>query len=157
MAAMRTEALALIAATVVLNVALWASYATLGLRATDFGAVPEGARIYFLAFALIAYIANIAFISILAADGTGEEQNAATACVLVYYVLQLAFIPLVRASQSGACSPNWVRALLLVCVLPVAVLAGIAVRARRALLSALGILVSLHVLVNDAVLYGFLF
>ena len=154
---MSPEAVTLVGATVAVNLVLWVSYAMLGLRPTDFGGVPGGAQAYFLGAALVAYVANLVFIGMLAAKGTGAEQNVATACVLVYYVLQVGFIPLVRASQSGACSPNLVRALLLACVIPISVLAGLAVRAKRTVLSVLGIVTALHVLVNDAILYGFLF
>ena len=77
-------------------------------------------------------------------------------CVLIYYTLQLFFIPLVRASQNGY-SKNWVRALLIICIVPMTILAGIGIESGDASLSILGMITALHVLVNDAVLYGYLF
>ena len=141
--------------TVVVNLALWVGYAVTGLRKSDFGNVPGKAQLYFLISAALAYVANLVFIAMLAKKPE-SHLYAAAVCVGVYYILQLAFVPLVRASQNGR-SANWVRSLLLMCIIPIAVLAGIAVLTRELVLVTLGVFVALHVVVNDAILFGYLF
>lgn len=149
----------LVATTVVVNLALWSSYAMLKVGRRDFGATPKHLRMYLLVAALVAYAANLAFVGLLCAkdDVPASSIWVATACVAVYYALQLGFVPLVRSSARGRTAKNWVRALLIACVVPMTVLAGIGVESGSAVVAALGIVAVAHVLINDAVLFGFLF
>lgn len=149
---------ALLLTTAILNVVLWLSYVRLRVSMRDFGNVRPSLRQYMLVSAGLAYACNLAFVVMLAMDRRASTSAlaVATACVASYYTLQLLFVPSVRGVARGM-SRNYTRALLIACVVPVVVLAGLAVRMRSLLLSILGLLVVLHVTVNDAILYGFEF
>lgn len=128
-----------------------------GIQPGDFGETPKYLHVYMLICAFIAYIANLAYVFIVAAKGVHSSTiSVVTACVLCYYVLQLFFIPLVRATQNGY-SKWWVRALLIICVIPISILAGIGIEIGDATLTILALITVLHVLINDALLYGYLF
>ena len=149
---------ALILTTVILNTVLWISYVRMGVSMEDFGNVRSSLRQYMLVSAGLAYACNLAFILLLSLDRRASEGTLAiaTACVAIYYALQLLFVPSVRGVARGM-SRNFTRALLIACIVPVVVLAGLAVRMRSMTLSVLGLLVVAHVTVNDAILYGFEF
>ena len=151
--------LALLLATLVVNAALWVSYVSLKLRPSDFGRVPDSMRLYALATAGIAYVCNLAFVGLLCARDRVPTSSVylALACVVAYYALQLGFVPLVRAAVRGDASRWLVRALLLACVLPISILAGIGVELKDVRLATLGVVTALHVMVNDAIIFGFLF
>ena len=148
---MQTPKLTLLITTIVVNVLLWISYIIVGLRPSDFGKIGKNAQTYFLIIAGLAYIANLVFVGLLLTK-TNVDFIAASIFVAAYYILQIAFIPLVRLSQKTGNS-SIVQALLLICVIPITLLAGIAVKTRDNLLIILGIFVAIHVLVNDAIIY----
>lgn len=143
--------------TILVNLVLWISYWMVGYKKSDFGKTPKHLHVYMVVCALAAYLANLWYVFIIASkDVPSETITIVMVCVLCYYILQMFFIPLVRATQAGY-SKWWVRALLIICVIPMSVLAGIGVRSGDCLLGVLGIITVLHVLINDALLYGYLF
>lgn len=151
--------IALISGTAVTNGLLWYSYARMRASTADFGRVARSQHVYFLVAAAVAYACNLAFVWRLASSrraSTGVLWTAA-ACVVIYYLLQLLFLPAVRAALRHGASRNYARALLIACIAPVVVLAGLGVQMRSAVLTVLGCIVALHVTLNDAILYGFAF
>lgn len=148
---MTPAALALVLTTASLNVVLWLSYAVLRLSERDFGRVSGGWRAYLLGAAAVAYACNLAFVALLAQRAPPMTLAVATVCVASYYGLQLLFVPFLRLASRAS-----TRALLALCVVPMVVLAGLGVT-QGPLLATLGVLVALHVTVNDAILYGFTF
>ena len=156
---MQHSKIALLLTTVLLNIMLWLSYVVLQVSSADFGRLKGASRKYLLYAAASAYICNLAFVGLLLFDKRASPSMTwtATACVAIYYGLQFFFIPTVRASTTRGASRNYVRSLLIACILPVVVLAGIGLELRRPLLSALGIIVVAHVAINDAILYGYQF
>ena len=121
----------------------------------DFGEVPRQMHAYLIAVGILGYACMMVVticISTRRVDLTDTDVMRVLACTLLYYGLQFGFLPLVRARQRVA-----MRVLLTVAVLPVATIAGIAVRTRVAWFAALAIAAAAHVLVNDAILYGYLF
>jgi hypothetical protein len=160
---MASPAAALVGVTAVLNAALWLSYAVTGVHSADFGRVPAALHAYLLVAAAVAYACNLATVGLLARDARAigaVDVHIATACVAVYYTLQLGFVPLVRAAVAGRLSRNWVRALLLAAAAPMAVLAGLGVKHAPhsgPLLPALSLTAAAHVLLNDFAVYGYLF
>lgn len=149
----------LVATAIALNAILFASYARLNASPSDFGEVRENLRLYMLITAAISNVCILAFVGIISVkgDATNSQLTASTLCLLAYYGLLLFFLPAVRIATEHGGSRNYARALLLACIIPVSILAGIGVQLRDYLLVALGILTTLHVTVNDAILYGFLF
>jgi hypothetical protein len=157
---MRNSQFLLTSAFVASNVALWVSYAIMKPNNdTDFGSVPPGLRMYLLISACVAYVCNWAFIGILGTkdDASDEKINIVTASIVAYYLLQLAFLPIVRSCVQRGVSKWPLRLLLIACVVPMAIVAGIGVEAKDKILATLGIVAATHVLVNDAIVYGFLF
>ena len=156
---MHPSKVTLLVATILVNVCLWTQYVIMRPRSSDFGAITsDGTRIYTLTAASIAYACNLAFVGLVLATpfskiSTGNVDTI-TASVASYYRLQLAFLPLVRASLRGNASKVWVQGLLILCTVPLAVAAIAAMQTKSAPLIALGILPLLHATVNDAVLYG---
>lgn len=151
--------LLLVLATVLLNVALGASYAVVGLDMADFGRVPRALWWYFVGTAALAFLSMWAFVGVIASKRAVPATSiyAVLASLTVYYALQMAFLPLARSAVQGRTSRWAVRALLLACVPPVAIIAGTGVELKDPWLASLGGVASLHVLFNDAVVYGFLF
>ena len=150
------EWIILLAATGASNAAMWSSYVyhnRNGFQQQDWGGVPESLRSYLLISAVVAIACNLIFVGVL--SSVTEDRNTlllASACVALYYGLQVLFFPLVRQRRRMA-----LRVLLFACAIPTIVLAGIGIRLKHATLGVLGTLFALHVTVNDAVVYGFLF
>jgi hypothetical protein len=157
---MRTSKLILAATTVASNVALWTSYAAMkpDVR-SDFGNVPNQLRGYLLIGAAVSFLCLLAFVGVLLTRENDSNVKLIFVSInlVVYYALQMAFLPLVRASTQGGASKWVVRWLLLACVVPITAVAAIGVEARDARLSLFGLTAAAHTFVNDAMLYGFLF
>lgn len=164
--------------TLVVNVALGLSYLRTGVRTSDFGRVPVELHAYLLVMAALAFACILVYVVLLVRRVDvvrPTDYLVATACVALYYVLQMAFLPLVRASTVAAAPASplppsssstavtlsrvWVRALLGLCVPPMVVLAWLGVRYGHdePALPVLGLFVTGHVFINDFAIYGFLF
>ena len=98
-----TPAAILVGVTVVVNALLWTSYAVTRPDATDFGNAPSSMHTYMLVMAALAYAANLASLGLLAADArtSAADLYALSQWTALYYGLQLAFIPSVRAAVRG--------------------------------------------------------
>ena len=149
----------LIVSTVVANVLLWISYLVMKPVASDFGKTPKKLQKYLLISATVAYLALLVFVGVLAKDKTASNIDiwVAVCSILTYFGLQMAFLPLTRAAVQGGINRNWSRALLLLCTKPIMVLTGLAIGNRNPVLISLGLVVTLHVVINDALLFGFTF
>jgi hypothetical protein len=158
---MHPSHITLLVVTIVVNLCLWAEYAVMNPHNRDFGAVKGGMRVYMLLAAAVAYACNLAYIGLVAAAPLKRlkqsQVDAVTVATAVYYVLQLAFLPLVRVSLKSGVSKFWVQSVLLLCILPMAVLAIVAVQIQNPALIALSTISLLHVTINDAVLFGGMF
>ena len=153
---MRTELLLTLLGT---QIALWASYYVFGVDGSLWGRTPKGLRSYLIGSAFIAYIFNLVSVSTLNLEGSGNSSMLlpVLSCLIAYYALQILFVPFVKRTLSGKMDPNWVRGLLLVCCLPMILLAGISLKQGPLWSALLSIVATAHVVVNDAILYGFLF
>ena len=159
---MHRSQLRLLVVAVIANVCLWVEYSAMHPRGGDFGAIHNnGIRVYMLTAAGIAYLCNIVYIGLVTMShmkrGLPEHVNTVTTATAVYFVLQLAFLPLVRASLGGSIGKIWVRILLSCCIVPLAIMSIIAVQSRNVTLIILSMIPLLHATVNDAALYGGLF
>lgn len=148
--------------TIVVNVSLWVEYAAMRPHSRDFGSVKGSIRVYMLVAAAVAYACNLAYVGLVVAAPLerlkATQVDTITIATAVYYLLQLAFLPLVRASLKGnGVSKFWVQSVLVLCILPMAVLAVVAVQTKNPALIALSLVPLLHVTVNDAVLFGGMF
>ena len=71
--------------TILVNLILWISYLMVGIQPGDFGETPKYLHAYMLICAFIAYIANLAYVFIVAAKGVHSSTiTVVTACVLFY-------------------------------------------------------------------------
>ena len=157
---MHPSQVTLLVVFLVVNACLWVEYAAMRPTVGDFGAITnDGARVYMLVAAAVAYLCNIAFVGlVVASKGVSPAHvDTVTVSVAVYYVLQLAFLPLVRASLKGAIGKVWARGVLALCVLPLVAITIVALQTKHAALVALSFVPLLHATVNDAALYGGLF
>lgn len=159
---MHPSQITLLVVSIVVNVCLWVEYAVMRPSGRDFGAVRGEMRVYMLTAAAIAYACNVAYVGLVVAAPLkrlkASQVDTVTVATVVYYVLQLAFLPLVRASlKNDEVSKFWVQSVLLLCIIPMAVLAIVAMQAKNPALIALSIIPLLHVTVNDAVLFGGMF
>lgn len=137
------------------QVSLWSSYVVFKANDSLWGSVPKQGwlRTYLLLAAAIAYVCNLA--SVFSFER--KDRLAVILCVLAYYGLQILFVPAVRSSLDGHLNGNAVRVLLGLCCVPILVLAGLSVQNGKGWLIALCMLSAAHVVMNDFVLYGFLF
>ena len=161
----------LLETVVTTQILLWLSYfiffkTTRTELQSLWGNVPSKLHTPLLGFATISYLMNIGLLVHLAraSDVSREEELILIICVLVYYLPQLLFLPMTDQSVNGKLSKAYVTALLVLCVMPFVVIAGVVVRYSvqkntegmfYKMFSA--IVPLLHVLINDAILYGFLF
>ena len=137
------------------QVSLWSSYVVFKADDSLWGSVPKQGwiRTYLLLSAAIAYVCNL--VSVFSFER--KDRTAVILCVLAYYGLQILFVPAVRSSLEGHLNGNVVRLLLGLCCVPILILAGLSVQDGKGWLIALCILSAAHVVVNDFVLYGFMF
>ena len=165
---MAVDQITLLTTLLLTQATLWAVYSQQFQEKVDYwGEITKTSRRrYYLVSALIAYLLNLGLAIYLVADEDAKpwQRYLFAVSILVYYVLQLFFLPLVsQAVRTG--DKTTVRLLLAVCILPIAVCAVIGV--WRAVDSPLGFgsvfagvgaLVPLaHVAINDFYLFGFNF
>jgi len=131
------------------------------------GNIPAPTRSYYMWSALAAYVLNLGLVVHFVQDtgASAWHRVALVGGLVVYYGLQVAFLPMLRHAVSSQ-KKGAVRCLLAACVLPMAVIlmAGLhrAVELdvktlRGAVLAAAAILPFAHVLVNDFILFGYRF
>ena len=166
---MATDQFTLGATVVLTQAALWAAYAQQFKEKSDayWGEITDtNDKRYYLVSALVAYVLNLGLAVYLIADPDAKPWQRYTfaAAMIVYYLLQIFFLPLLQqAVKTG--DKTTVRLLLAVCILPIAVCAAIGV--WRAVNSPLGfgsvfagtgaVVPLLHVAINDFYLFGFNF
>ena len=140
------------------NAILLLSYLVTSPSTADFGRVPKSLHLYLLVAALIAYLCHLAFVALLAREQRASDNALylSAACVAFYCSLQLAFVPLVRRVVAGKSSVWSLRALLMLCIIPMVLLAGIGIEVGGLTLATLGLIPAAHVVLNDAIVYGFL-
>lgn len=140
------------------QIALWIGYQyqLKGVATPTFwGNVPANRWTYFLAAAGVAYVLNLYLLVRLSfLDLTAGITAVAIAATIVYYVLQMFFLPMVKHAVFNNGSRWPVRILLLACAVPMLLLGLIGIQHGFYVSS---ILPFLHVLINDALLYGFTF
>jgi len=165
---MKQKLLAYLVAT---QITLWISYFLFFKQKNVnfkslWGNTPNDFRPWLLFAASVAYVLNLLLIISMANSNnlTEDEEWILIACILFYYVAQLFFLPLTKLAVDGKIPKMTVTALLLVCVIPLAIIAGVVTkhvtkRGSKAVMLKLTTAYAplLHVLINDAVLFGFLF
>ena len=151
----------LIPTTIVVQLALWASYAILIPKQstmTLWGRIPQSHHMYYLLMALVAYVLNLIFILY-----TGGKRNTSTSmvvqvliCMLVYYGMQFFFIPFLMSQKIKA-----MRILLALCIIPIGYLVYVGIRMmkhsgpfQKVLILVSTIVPLLHVAINDYALYS---
>jgi len=161
----------LVAYLIATQIALWISYFLFFKQKNVnfkslWGDTPKSFQSWLLLAATVAYVLNLLLIISMAISSnlTDDEEWILIACILFYYVAQLLFLPLTKLAVDGKIPKFAVTALLLVCVIPLAIIAGVVTkhvtkRGSKAVIFKLTTAYAplLHVLINDAVLFGFLF
>lgn len=155
----------------VTQVALWISYFLFFMQKNiDFkllwGNTPSQLFTPLLAIAGAAYVMNLWLINSMAFSDnvTDTEEWTLISCILLYYVAQLLFLPLTYLAVNKRISKSVVTMLLLACVIPFAIIAGVVTKhaskpdTKHVVLKLIAAFFPLlHVLIDDAILYGFLF
>ncbi len=119
------------------------------------GNVPKSMWFYLLGSAAVAYVLNLYLVTTLSFRHFDPSLSySLAAATAMYYIMQMLFLPWVNHTVNNRGSRWPVRLLLLVCIVPIAITASIGVQ-RGFYVSAIGPLA--HVVINDALLYGFLF
>jgi hypothetical protein len=148
---------------VITQVLLWVSYAIILPKhdqAEFWGRIPESRWKPMLFMAMAAYLLNLAVYAYFYVNpGITDLWNVAYTALL-YYTLQLFFLPIALTKNRIL-----IRALLLFCVIPIALLSFISVKAafaadslvHKAFLVLSGVTPFLHVLINDFLVYSFQF
>tara|TARA_B100000902_G_scaffold571_1_gene753 strand:- start:1788 stop:2285 length:498 start_codon:yes stop_codon:yes gene_type:complete len=161
----------LVAYLIATQIALWISYFLFFKQKNVnfkslWGDTPKSFQSWLLLAATVAYVLNLLLIISMAISSnlTDDEEWILIACILFYYVAQLLFLPLTKLAVDGKIPKFAVTALLLVCVIPLAIIAGVVTKhvtkqGSKAVMFKLTTAYAplLHVLINDAVLFGFLF
>ena len=145
----------LISITIVLNVLLWMSYFVLKAGSSDWGDVPQSLRSYLLVCALGSYVCVLAYVWFVATEDRGSGATwGVTACVSIYFVIQLLFIPLLRKIQEGGIPRNRMRMLMTLSAVPLGGLVVVAAHLKDTELIVLSSVATVHTIVNDAWLFS---
>ena len=147
------------------QVTLWASYLFFfNQKEVNFsslwGSTPPSLRNYLLISAAVAYAMNLFLLFRLAiSDNLNEpDKYVVVACVCAYYIAQLFFLPLTHLAVRKEIPKAIVTILLVLCVLPFVFLTGVVTRHTNDPLDLIFAYIPLlHVVINDAILFGFLF
>jgi hypothetical protein len=147
------------------QVTLWTSYMFFfNQKGVDFssmwGRTPPWMHSYLLVSAGVAYAMNLFLLSRLATTYNLNEADKYTvvACVWAYYIAQLFFLPLTHLALRKEVPKAVVTVLLVLCVVPFVFLTGVVTRhTNNPLDLTFAYIPLLHVVINDAILFGFLF
>ena len=147
------------------QVTLWTSYMFFfNQKGVNFssmwGTTPQWMHNYLLISAGVAYAMNLFLLLRLATTYNLNEADKCTvvACVCAYYIAQLFFLPLTQLAVKREVPKAVVTVLLVLCVVPFVFLTGVVTRNTNDPLDlAFAYIPLLHVLINDAILFGFLF
>jgi hypothetical protein len=144
---------------------LWFSYfyfISSNPQSKFWGNIPENKWKEFLIYAAIAYILNLSlyFYFAFKKDVPDKIINMVILTLILYYGLQLFFLPLVLYGNKLA-----VKILLFLCILPLSYLAYISIQysntldsnAEKIFLYVSSLLPLAHIVINDFVRYGFSF
>lgn len=134
----------LVSLFVLSNILLFYSYYVLGANEEDFKNTPHSLRAYMLYSASIAYTLNIIQVIVMLLRGVSAHLPS----LIFYYVLQLAFIPVVRFGDRLL-----VRSILFCACYPFYRLLSLSSGYFE---TSIAFLQFAHVFVNDFLLYGFL-
>ena len=124
------------------------------------GNTPQNLRTYLLISAAVAYVMNLFLLVRLGMMDNLDlpEQWLVTACVSSYYIAQLFFLPLTNLAVKKQIPKCVVTTLLVLCVIPFVVLTGVVTKhSNDAVNLIFSFLPLLHVAINDAIIFGFLF
>ena len=131
-------------------VILASSYYYTGLKESDWGNFPKSLKSFMILSILIAYLSNLAFVFLANSINDTSTKQIVTLCTVVHFTLQLLFIPFMRSNNK-----ELVIALLILNAIPMIILAGIGIRTNLTM-GILATITMLHVVFNDAILFGFL-
>ena len=156
---------------VITQVALWISY-YLFFNQKDinitalWGDTPGQLQTPLLVIAGIAYVMNLWLLVNMAMSHnlTESEEWTIVGCIIAYYVAQLLFLPLTNLAVNKKIPKCVVTLLLVLCVIPFVILTGVVTKhsmdpeSKGTLVKLITAFIPLlHVLIDDAVLFGFLF
>ncbi len=148
------------------QIALWTSYYFFfNQNNVNFeslwGNTPQTFRTYLLISAAVAYAMNLFLLVRLAMDNNLDQpqQWTISACVCAYYIAQLFFLPLTNLAVKKQIPKGVVTILLVLCVIPFVVLTGVVTKhnSNDPVNLIFAFLPLLHVTINDAIMFGFLF
>lgn len=143
--------------TLLTQVALWTGYKYQleGPASNYWGKIPKSKWMPILTVASIAYLLNLYLLINLSFHNLDKKTVAIVIfSVLLYYGMQMFFLPLAKHAVTTNGSRWPVRILLLACIVPMLVLAIVGIK-NGYYISA--ILPLLHVAFTDAFSYGFAF
>ena len=141
------------------NIALIVSYAIIRPTVDDFGRVPSRLHHYFLATASVGFICTFSGVVALsfAPKLDSVARHVAVAFVALYYALQMGFLPTVRLVHNGTIARGWVPALLGASSLPIVGLLLQSIVAEAWVAVVFLSVASMHLVVNDAILFSWKF
>ena len=144
-----------------LQIVLWLSYfidlyLEKRIKLKWFGDIDKKYHKYFLTTASIAYLFNVVYVFRFPQNVPENVTKTVIMNILVYYVLQLLFIPLLKLSVTDRISKQWVSLLLAICVIPMYILmkVGLSQNNTDLLFKASSMIPFIHVFFNDAILFG---
>ena len=156
---------------VITQVALWISYYSFfnqkGInKAALWGDTPSKLQTPLLVIAGIAYVMNLGLLVNMAMSHnlTEPEEWTIVVCILAYYVAQILFLPLTNLAVCKKIPKFVVTLLLVLCVIPFVILTGVVTKhsmdpeSKGTLIKLITAFIPLlHVLIDDAIIFGFLF
>ena len=153
----------LLSILIITQLLLWLSYwymfSTTKNVSIFWASINKNFHDYFLTAAGIAYLLNLILIFYFVFSKNIDKTNLKiiTNSIIIYYGLQLFFLPFVKFLQ-----PIFTQILLFICVIPLFFIMIVSIKEAlvtnkiidKIILLVCSILPFLHVLINDAILYG---
>lgn len=152
----------LLACLVVFQMLLYAVYAVFAGRidlTKLWGAIPRHMHTPGTALAAIGYLMLLVALFSLSLGPlmSNVREWTLVSAVMMFFVLQILYVPFASLAVSGDVDKNIVRGILLACVIPVAIVAGVAAKTEDKLATVCASVALLHFTAFDAVYYGFFF
>lgn len=149
----------LIVSQILLWISYWYMFSTTKNIKIFWASINKDYHMYFLIMAGIAYLLNLILIIYYTFLKNIDKNNLhiITWCIIFYYGLQLLFLPFVKFLK-----PIFSQILLFMCVIPLFIIMTISIKEAllaknildKTILLVCSIIPFLHVLINDAILYG---
>ena len=147
---------------VVAQILLYTVYAAFSARydiSELWGDIPPTVHGLGVVLAIVGYLSLLVALFTLCIRGLSSDALEWTliSAVMTFFMLQIMYVPFGLMATRREIDKSVVRAILILCVVPVAIVAGVAAQEGDRLATVCGAIALMHYTAFDAIYYGFCF